>query len=454
MRWEVLIKANFICRSLEEKMKQLNLMAAAAMSLAGVTVSANAETIEFWYGNTGRAEQAILASCEAYNASQSTHVVNCIGQGGYEEGMQKAIAAYRSQTHPVMIQFYDAGTLDVMLSDAVVPVSEIMPDVDWGNYINGVKSYYQTSTGDLYSQPYNGSTLLFYARMDELEKVGVTELPETYEGLYDIMAKLKKGGHECPFATDAHPWRVLEQFSARHGEPIASQNNGYSGLDAEYTFNQGLIAKHMNNLIQWREEGLIKLNQDTVAGKYNAAFNSGECAMMEGSTGLYTTAFEAHGENVKMAMSPMYEGYERRNTLIGGGSIWVMKGHDDAKIEAAVNFLTFLRQEDTQIDFAGATGYMPVTTSALTALVSSGKSKELAFATAELGVKSLSQPGTEDSRGIRLGFYTQFRNAFREETLAAFSGEQTMQEALDAAKTSGDELLRRFEQTYKGKKLP
>lgn len=435
-------------------MNLTKLASVSVIMLAATTATVSAADIEFWYGNTGRPETAIQAACNAFNTAQDNHSITCVGQGGYEAGMQKAIAAYRSQQHPVLIQFFDAGTLDLMLSDAVVPVTQIMPDVDWSDYINGAKSYYESSTGELFSQPYNGSTLVFYARKDELEKVGVTEIPQTWEAVMETAQLLQDAGHKCPFTTDAHPWRVLEQFSARHGLAIASNHNGYGGLDAEYIFNSGLIADHLNNLTAWREQGLVRLDQDTVAGKYNAAFNAGECAMMEASTGSYASAFEAHGDNVALTMAPMYDGVERRNTLIGGGSIWIMKGHEEADIEAASAFLGFLRQEDTQIEFTRATGYMPVTKSALDQLIASGQSAELAFATVETGVNSLNQPGSDDSRGIRLGFYVQFRDIFKEETQRAFNGDQSMQEALDNSKRRGDELLRRFEQTYQGVTLP
>lgn len=427
---------------------------AAALTLGTLSLTTYAADIEFWYGNTGRIETAIQAACSAFNESQSEHSITCVGQGGYEAGMQKAIAAYRSAEHPVMIQFFDAGTLDLMLSDAVVPVHTLFDGVDWSDYNTGAKGYYETSTGDLFSQPYNGSTLIFYANMEELGKVGVDEIPGTWESVMDTARKLRESGHACPFSTDAHPWRVLEQFSARHGASIASNNNGYTGLDAEYTFNTGPVADHMNNLAAWREEGLVRLNADTKTGHYAKAFNAGECAMMEASTGSYGSAFEALGDKVQISMAPMYEGVERRNTYIGGASIWVMKGHDDDKIEAAKAFLDFVRQDDVQIEFTRATGYMPVTMSALNQLVESGMSKELVFATAEMGVESLNQPGTEGTKGIRLGFYVQFRDIFKEETEKAFNGEQTMQAALDASVTRGNELLRRFEQTYQGVKLP
>lgn len=424
-------------------------LAASLLALSVAAPAAHATDFEFWYGNDGVVEQAIQNACTAFNESQSEDKVTCIGQGSYEAGMQTAIAAYRSGKHPVLIQFFDAGTLDLMLSGAVDSVQAAMPDVDWAQYINGARSYYETGAGELMSQPYNGSTLLFYANMEMLAKAGVTEMPQTYEEVAATARKLKDAGIDCAFATDAHPWRVLEQFAARHGLAIASEHNGYDGLNAEYTFNQGKIAEHLQNLVDWRDEGLLKLNEDTKAGKFTDAFNAGECAMMENSTGGYASAYKALGDKVQLAMAPMYEGYDRHNTLIGGASIWLMKDHSEAEVAAAKQFLNFLREDDQQIEFTRRTGYVPVTESAMDKLIASGKSKDLEFATAELGVASLNEPGTEDSRGIRLGFYVQFREIFKEETQKAFVGQQTMQEALDKAAARGDQLLRRFQQTYK-----
>ena len=96
---------------------------AATVALLGCASAAQATNIEFWYGNTGPVETAIKAQCDAFNAAQSEHKVNCVGQGSYEVSMQKAIAAYRAKNHPVLIQFFDAGTLR---SPRVLPAKSIM----------------------------------------------------------------------------------------------------------------------------------------------------------------------------------------------------------------------------------------------------------------------------------------------------------------------------------------
>lgn len=436
-------------------MKLRGLVAAAITALLGVG-AARAANVEFWYGNISKAEEATQAACAAFNATRSKDRITCVGQGSYEVAMQKAIAGYRAKTHPVLLQVFDAGTLDLMLSGAAIPVAEAMPNVNWNDYIKATKSYYETSSGKLYSQPYNASTLLFYANMSQLERAGVARAPKTWEEVIDAARKLKASGSTCPFVTNAEPWIVLEQFAARHGEPIATKSNGYDGLDTEYVFNRGLIAQHLTNIKQWRDEGLVRLDIDTRAGKFVAAFMSGECAMMEASSGSYSQALQAFGSKYKLAvtMAPMYAGKERHNTLVGGASLWLMKGHSDAEYETAKAFLDFLRKPEQQLAFTAATGFVPVTQSALDILKASGRANDPQFATAAIGIESMTMPSTPASRGIRLGFYMQFRNFFTEELQKAFSGQKTMQQALNDAKARGDQLLQRFAATYKSVKLP
>lgn len=429
---------------------------AAAAALFVSAASAQAANIEFWYGNTGATELAIKAQCDAFNAAQTAHKITCVGQGSYEIVMQKAIAAYRAKNHPVMIQFLDAGTLDIMLSNAVVPVQDVLPNVDWNSYIAGAKAYYETARGKLYAQPYNASTLLFYTNKTELDKAGVTKTPETWEEVVEAAKKLKAAGSSCPYVTNAEPWIIFEQFSARHGLPIATRHNGYDGLDGEYVFNTTFVAQHLANLVEWRKEGLVRLAADTKAGNLNAAFGSGECAMVEGSSGSYSTytkAFEGKYE-ITVGMTPMYNGYLRHNTFVGGASIYIMKGHSAEEVDGAKAFLDFVRRPDQQMFLTASTGNVPVTNDVLDAIKNSNEANSPKYATAAVGIQSMNQPGTPDTRGIRLGSYLQFRQIWMEETQKAFGGQQTMQVALDNAKKRGDELLRRFQQTYKGVQLP
>jgi sn-glycerol 3-phosphate transport system substrate-binding protein len=153
----------------------------AALALA--TAPAMAQTkFEFWYGLSGDLSDRIQDMCKDFNASQADYEITCVSQDNYDANLQNTIAAYRANKHPTITQIFDAGTLDLMLSNAYVPVKTVMGeaglDVNWDDYFSGIASYYSTSTGELLSMPFNSSTAMIYYNMDALAKVGYDATPD------------------------------------------------------------------------------------------------------------------------------------------------------------------------------------------------------------------------------------------------------------------------------------
>ena len=56
---------------------------------------------------------------------------------------------------------------------------------------------------------------------------------------------------------------------------------------------------------------------------------------------------------------------------------------------------------------------------------------------------------TENSRGLRFGNMVQLRDIWSEEIEAALGGQKTAQQALDAAVTRGNAMLRTFEKAVR-----
>ncbi|WP_343715057.1 extracellular solute-binding protein, partial [Inquilinus sp.] len=207
-------------------------LSAAAFALAAAAVfaqpaQAERTKFEFWYGLTGDLEQRVQDTCKRFNDSQADYEITCVGQGGYPNAVQNAIAAYRAQKQPTVVQVFDAGTLDLMLSGAYVPARKLMADngydIKWDDYFGGIANYYATSKGELMSFPYNSSTALFYWNKDAFAKIGRDKGPETWEDVEQIARQLKAAGYDCPLAFNFDPWPTLEQFSAIHNQPIATK---------------------------------------------------------------------------------------------------------------------------------------------------------------------------------------------------------------------------------------
>ncbi|MBE9603918.1 extracellular solute-binding protein [Acetobacteraceae bacterium H6797] len=440
-------------------------MGAVALGLA-LSVSGAAEAQQqqrqkftWWYGLTGQLAEVMENYCKNFNASQNEFEIVCTGQGTYDQALQNTIAAFRANQQPTIVQVYDVGTADLMLSGQYVPARELMANngyrVDWNNYIPSIGNYYATREGEMLSFPFNSSSAVMYWNKGAYRSVGFENPPATWEEVEKAARALKAQGHACPIALDFDSWAAWEQFNAIHNQPIATKENGFGGLDAQLVVND-LFRKHANNLLAWYKEGLIQVRTPQSGGLL-PAFASGECAMMMGSianhVGIGRTAKQ--GLEWTVGMLPLYQGYTRTNSMVGGASLWVLKGRPAAEYKGAAAFLNFIAQPAQEMFMVQNTGYIPVTRSGAQAVVDSGFYQQPQNAGREVVMQSLTYtPPGPNSRGIRLGNFTQIRALYATEMQAAFSGQKTMDQALDSIVSEGNKLLRRFEQTYRGKQLP
>lgn len=441
-------------------MTRLLSTSAALVLMAG---AAQAEPIrfEYWYGLGGYLGEQVAATCERFNAAQDEFEIVCVGQGSYEQAVQNTIAAFRANQHPTLVQSFDAGTTDLILSGEFYPVYQMMQDfgidIDWDDYFPGIKNYYATSDGRVISMPFNSSTPLMYYNIDMLAQGGIEAAPETWEDFEASLVAMKDAGVDIPFCYAPSTWIDLEQFSMVHNVPIATNSNGYDGLDAELTFNQTVHVRHMENIVRWVNEGLAAVR--TAEGGMNArdSFGAGLCGYFFGSVASHQTVHNiaADGLNWHVAKLPRYSDFERTNTVVGGASLWVLNGKSDDEYRAAAAYLQFLATPEQERIWVERTGYIPVTLTAYEQLLESGFYDNDPFRGREIAMDSLTytEP-TNLTRGIRLGSFIQIRQEWVSEMQAALGGTKTVQQALDDAVTSGNALLRRFERTYRGRELP
>ncbi len=437
-------------------------LAIAALALAAATGAAHAEKakFEYWYGLTGDLGAVVAETCNRFNASQDQFEAVCVGQDGYEKAVQNTIAAFRAQKHPTLLQAFDAGTADLMLSGEFYPVTKLMADtgvaIDWSDYFPGIANYYSSKSGEFFSMPWNSSTPVYYFNKDHFAKAGLTEGPVTWEGMETAMKALKDSGQACGLAYAPSSWIDLEQFSMAHNVPVASNNNGYDGLDSELLFNTTLHVKHMENIQRWLGEGLAMLRTAAAGKTARDSFVEGECSIFFSSIADHNTVHKLKpGFAWDVQIIPTYEGVERKNTVVGGASLWVLSGKSDDEYKAAAAYLAFLATKPEQQFLLENSGYIPVTKSTYEALKAEGFYAKEPFINRDIAMKSLtwSEP-TELTRGIRLGSFIQIRAEWMAEVEAALAGQKTMKEALDTAVARGNDHLKRFAQTYAGKSFP
>ena len=433
----------------------------ALATLAGAASAQDKIKFEYWYGLSGQLGNAVQATCDRFNESQTEYEITCVGQDGYANAVQNTIAAFRAKQHPTIVQAYDAGTADLMMSGEFYAVSKMMADfnieIDWANYFPGISNYYSSSKGELFSMPFNSSTPMIYFNVADLKEAGIDTPPATWEAFETAIKALKEAGQACAYAYSPEPWIDLEQFSMAHGIPIASNNNGYDGLDSEYLYNTTLHVKHMENIKRWYDENLLEIR--TTQGGLNSrdSFAKGECSFYLGSIAGHATVGKLvdGAFDWDVAMIPVYEGTERKNTVVGGASLWVLSGKSDDEYRGAAEYLKFLATPESEEYWSTNTGYIPVTKTGFDALMAKGFYDNAPYKGREIALKSLTytEPGPL-TRGIRLGGFIQARSEWSNEVQAALQGNKTMQEALDTAVARSNDVLNKFARTYRGKQLP
>ncbi len=430
---------------------------AAALASAGLfSGPAQAQVeVQWWHSMGGALGEALNGLANKFNASQKDYKVVPTFKGSYPESMTAAIAAFRAGNAPHLLQVFEVGTATMMAAKgAIVPVAKVMADskvpFDPKAYLPSVTGYYTDQKGNMLSFPFNSSTVMFYVNKDAFKKAGLdpNKAPRTWKEVVAAAEKLKAAGQQCVYTTSWPSWKHIENFSAWHNLPIGTKENGFGGLDTQFTINSPQHVKHISMLADMSKKGLF-----TYAGRTNqgdAKFSSGECAMFTGSTGAQAGIRKAAKFEWSINFIPYHDDIAGapQNSIIGGASVWVMGGKKPDEYRGVARFLAFLSQPEIQMEWHTTTGYVPITQAAYEMTRKSGfYDKDPG---AELAVKQMTNKApTANSKGLRFGNFVQGRTVIEEELENVFSGKKEPKAALDDAVRRANEILRQFEAANK-----
>ena len=429
-----------------------SLIGALAVSTMLSPVAVMAETeVQFWHAFTGRLGELVKAQVEEFNASQDEYVVVESHKGNYSETLNAGIAAFRAGEQPDILMVFEVGTATMMAAKgATRPVFEVMAQsgasFDPNAYIGAVKGYYTNTNGEMLSLPFNSSTPVLWVNRNAMEAAGVDPDSDlsTWQNVGAVLDQLKAGGEECGLVTAWQSWIHLENFSAYHDVPFATKDNGFAGLDTELALNGPAQVAHLTAMGEWARDGKFVYTGRRNEGGAN--FRAGECALFTESSAGYA-GIKAEAEfDFDVRPLPYWEGVGNapQNTIIGGASLWVMEGQDEADYKGVGAFLSFLSTSDVQASWHQNTGYLPITAAAGIATRAAGF-YEKNVGTEVAVIQMTANEPTANSKGLRLGSFDQIRGIIDEELEAIWAGDKSAQDAMDSAKQRGDALLRRFE---------
>jgi len=423
----------------------LALLFASGYSMASLA----ATEIHWWHAMGGVNGERVDKIAADFNATQSDYKVIPSYKGNYTETMTAAIAAFRAGQQPHIVQVFEVGTATMMAAKgAVYPVEQMMRDAgetfDESIYLPAVISYYQTSSGELLSMPFNSSTPVLWYNRDAFKKAGIDAPPKTWNEMKSASEKLVAAGYKCGFSFGWQSWVMIENYSAWHNLPMGTEENGFAGLDTSFTFNNDHVKARLAAVADWSKDRLF-----TYGGRRGdslSMFTNGECGMWMNSSAYYGSIKKQANFDFGQTMLPLDTDVagKPQNSIIGGATLWVLKGREQADYKGVAKFMTYLSSAQVQAWWHQETGYVPITTPAYEL------SKQQGFYDANPGTDtairelSLNQP-TANSRGVRFGNFVQVRDVINEEMEAIWNGSKSASQAMDDAVERGNVLLRKFE---------
>ena len=108
-------------------------MVAATIS-SGSMASEKKTNLVFWTGLAGQAGEVIQQVVDNYNSSQDRVYVELQYQGSYQESLNKLKTSMRTQDGPDLVQIYEAGTRQMIDSNFIIPMQEIIEKYDGANF--------------------------------------------------------------------------------------------------------------------------------------------------------------------------------------------------------------------------------------------------------------------------------------------------------------------------------
>ncbi|MEE2861173.1 MAG: sn-glycerol-3-phosphate ABC transporter substrate-binding protein UgpB [Pseudomonadota bacterium] len=427
---------------------------ASAVALLASLGSAQAETtIEWWHAMGGELGAKLEEIVQGFNDSQDQYAVQPSYKGTYPETMTAAIAAFRANQQPTIVQVFEVGTGTMMAAEgAIVPVHQLMEEhgegFDPSAFLPQVVGYYTDPEGNMLSMPFNSSTPILYYNKDVFEAAGLDpeQPPKTWAEVEEFSKQIMESdAASCGFTTGWISWIQTENLSAWHNQPIGTMENGFGGLDARLSVNGPVQVKHWENLKRWADEGIFKYGGPVGGDNAPPLFYSQDCAMiMNSSASRAGVIANATDFEVGYGMLPYYDDVEGapQNSIIGGATLWVLSGKSDEEYAAAAAFFDYLSSPEVQADWASFSGYLPITGAAREQMADFYAENP----GADTGINqiTLNEP-TENSKGLRFGNYVQIRGIIDEEFEQLMSGDKDAQGALDSVVERGNALLEEFQ---------
>lgn len=364
-------------------------LTALLLLAVGAVVAQDPVEIRVWIGFTDyRLDWANDRAAE-FNEMFPEYNVIIEGYQSYNAAFDATVLAAEQGNQPAITHFFEAATQNAR--DAVNPdgdplfksVAEAIGDrteingvpVILDDVVSAAADYY-TVDGVFASMPWNTSTTVMFSNASILEAAGVESPPETWAGIEEACAAimaLDEAPDNC-ITWPNHSW-FLEQSIAQQGGDLVNNGNGREGRATEIFLNSPEVLAYVNWWKDLNDAGYYVYTgiQRDWGGTQNA-FEAQQVAFLVFSSSDATLIPANTAENFESIVSrmPYNEEAGYHGNIIGGATLWLNNGLDEATEDGALMFMSWFANPENAASWHQLTGYIPITNSAVALLEEEG----------------------------------------------------------------------------------
>ncbi|WP_409525489.1 ABC transporter substrate-binding protein [Nitrincola sp. MINF-07-Sa-05] len=367
--------------------------------------------------------------------------VNAIYAGNYNDTRVKALAALNSGQPAQLSVLFSIDVHELMGIDAIVPFDDVVESDEEREWLN---SFYPALMENgvvdeqVWGIPFQRSTIVMYYNKDAFRDAGLDpeQPPQSWDQLAEMGQKLVKTSSNgeverwgAMIPSTGYPYWMFGAIAMQNDQVLMNSEGNETyfnnpGVIEALTYWQDLSGKYAvmpQGMIDW---GTLRQN-----------FLEQKTAIMWHSTGNLTAVKDSADFDFGVAMLPANK---RFGSPTGGGNFYLFKDATDEERRAALKLVRFMTAPDQAAHWSIATGYMGVSqasyeTEALQEYVktfppAAVARDQLAYATAELS--------THESGRIR--------KLLDDAIQSVLTGQQSAQDALDAAQSQAQRILARY----------
>lgn len=249
--------------------------------------------------------------------------------------------------------------------------------------VPAARNYY-TLDGELVAMPPLTSTTLLYANTSVLRAAGITDVPRTWDDVRSACAAVTAlpGGPPHGITWPNHGW-LFQQAVACQGGLLVDHDNGRSGRAEDIDLASPEVLAFVDWWVGLHRDGLYRYSGVRSAGDdtYRAWEENFRAFAEQRVAFVLSTSVEADrmvqagrdgGFDVVAARMPYNGAVGYAGNVIGGDSLWLAAGLDQATSDGALAFLQYMVSPENAAVRHQTSGFIPITGASFDLLAGQG----------------------------------------------------------------------------------